>query len=99
MAKGATDDQIRLFAGENLLRVWENAEIAAKGIRDSGEKPNEEIWDGRTWQYGYATQPFMLEGSKELFVGPKGAFQFSVTKDGKHAGLAKSEHSQGGGSA
>jgi hypothetical protein len=46
MARGATDDQVRLFAGENLIRVWGNIEVAAEAIQASGEKPVEKFGKG-----------------------------------------------------
>lgn len=88
MARGATDEQIRMFAGENLLRVWENIEAAATMIQATGEQPVEEVWEGRNWKYGHKTMPFMLAGSREKFEGAEGPHQFSVNRDGKHAGLA-----------
>ena len=93
MARGATDEQVRLFAGENLIRVWENVEAAAKVIQTSGEKPDEEIWEGRSWKYGHKTMPFMLAGSREKFAGPAGPHQFSVKANGRHAGLDSKDSS------
>ena len=49
MERGATDDQIRKFAGENILRVWSEVEKVAERIQAEGRKPNEAIWEGRTW--------------------------------------------------
>jgi membrane dipeptidase len=89
MARGVTDEQVRLFAGENLLRVWENIEAASEIIQASGEKPEEEIWEGRSWKYGHKSMPFMFAGSREKFGGPDGPHQFSVNGDGKHSGLVK----------
>jgi membrane dipeptidase len=87
MARGATDEQVRLFAGENLLRVWENIEAASQVIQASGAKPDEEIWDRRGWRYGHKSMPFMFAGSREKFAGPAGPHRFSVKANGKHAGL------------
>lgn len=49
MERGATDDQIRKFAGENILRAWSEVERVSQAIQSSGKKPNEALWDGRTW--------------------------------------------------
>lgn len=88
MARGATDEQVRLFAGENLLRVWEHIEVAAAATQASGEQPVEEIWEGRSWIYGHKAQPFMFAGSKENVRGA-GPHQFSVNANGKHAGMVQ----------
>ena len=93
MARGAADEQVKLFAGENLIRVWENVEAAAKVIQTSGEKPDEEIWEGRSWKYVPKTMPFMLAGSREKFAGPAGPHQFSVKANGRHAGLDSKDSS------
>ncbi|KAJ3544798.1 hypothetical protein NM208_g2855 [Fusarium decemcellulare] len=46
MQRGATDEQIRLLAGENILRVWGNIEKRSKEIQATGEKPVEEEYGG-----------------------------------------------------
>jgi len=89
MARGATDEQVRIFAGENLIRVWENIEAAAEISQASGERPVEEIWERRSWRYGHKSMPFMFAGSRDKLEGPLKPHQFSVNADGKHAGLVK----------
>ncbi|WZH48001.1 membrane dipeptidase-domain-containing protein [Fusarium acuminatum] len=65
MQRGATDEQIRLLAGENILRVWGDIEKSAKTIQATGEKPVEEEYEGREWHKGYSTDPYMLRGGLE----------------------------------
>ncbi|CVL13413.1 hypothetical protein LB506_008605 [Fusarium annulatum] len=65
MQRGATDEQIRLLAGENILRVWGNIEKSAKAIQATGEKPVEEEYEGREWHKGFSTDPYMLRGGLE----------------------------------
>ncbi|EOO03452.1 putative microsomal dipeptidase protein [Phaeoacremonium minimum UCRPA7] len=87
MERGATDDQIKLFAGENLLRVWENIERRAKEIQATGEKPVEAEWSGREWHRGLKDSPWMLRGSREKAVADGAAdkpYMFNVDGEGKH---------------
>lgn len=65
MQRGATDEQIRLLAGENILRVWGNIEKSAKVIQATGEKPVEEEYERREWHKGFSTDPYMLRGGLE----------------------------------
>ncbi|EXM27383.1 hypothetical protein RAB80_013426 [Fusarium oxysporum f. sp. vasinfectum] len=65
MQRGATDEQIRLLAGENILRVWGNIEKSAKAIQATGEKPVEEEYERREWHKGFSTDPYMLRGGLE----------------------------------
>ncbi|KAI1105541.1 membrane dipeptidase-domain-containing protein [Jackrogersella minutella] len=65
MARGATDEQIRLLAGENILRVWESIELKAQEIQARGEKPIEEEWEGREWHKTFRDSPFMYRETKE----------------------------------
>ncbi|KAM0348747.1 hypothetical protein ACHAPU_004186 [Fusarium lateritium] len=65
MQRGAADEQIRLLAGENILRVWGKIEKSAKAIQATGEKPVEEEYEGREWHKGYSTDPYMLRGGLE----------------------------------
>ncbi|KAF4463324.1 membrane dipeptidase [Fusarium albosuccineum] len=65
MQRGATDEQIRLLAGENILRVWGNIEKRAKEIQATGEKPVEEEYEGRDWHKGLVGDPYMLRGGLE----------------------------------
>lgn len=68
MERGATDDQIRLFAGKNILRVWSNIEKAAREIQATGERPVEEEYEGRVWNKGLKDSPWMLRGSREKAI-------------------------------
>ncbi|EED24564.1 dipeptidase, putative [Talaromyces stipitatus ATCC 10500] len=63
MERGATDDQIRKFAGDNILRVWSEVEKAAERIQVEGRKPNEAIWEGRTWVRSEMSPPIMFRDS------------------------------------
>ncbi|ROV97368.1 hypothetical protein VMCG_06861 [Cytospora schulzeri] len=63
MKRGATDEQVRKLAGENILRVWgKNEKIAAKLSTDI--KPVEDVWEGRKW---FSTEnhfvPMMVPGN------------------------------------
>lgn len=87
MERGATDDQIKLFAGENLLRVWANIERRATEIQATGEKPVEAEWSGRNWHRGLKDSPWMLRGSREKAVVDGAAdkpYMFNVDGEGKH---------------
>ncbi|KAI1385684.1 membrane dipeptidase-domain-containing protein [Hypoxylon trugodes] len=87
MERGVTDEQIRLFAGENILRVWSNIEKRAREIQATGEKPSEEEYDGRDWHKGLKDSPWMLRGSRQRAVesGAKDKpYMFNVDGDGKH---------------
>lgn len=67
LKRGATDQQVRNFAGENILRVWAHIEKVGEQIRTEGTKaslPNEAVWDGRSWTRGHNWLPFMFSGSK-----------------------------------
>ncbi|KAK7418927.1 hypothetical protein QQX98_003630 [Neonectria punicea] len=68
MEKGATDEQIRLLAGENILRVWEQVEKRAREIQATGEKPTEAEYEGREWHKGLKNSPWMLRQSRQLAV-------------------------------
>ncbi|KAK2752450.1 hypothetical protein FQN54_008112 [Arachnomyces sp. PD_36] len=71
MERGATDDQVRKFAGENILRVWTAVEGIARQIQRDGEKPNEETWSGRKWSRTDLPMPYMFRDSaqKRLVAG------------------------------
>lgn len=72
LKRGATDEQARLFAGENILRVWANIEKAGEQIRAEGTRaslPNEAVWDGRPWTKGHIWLPWMFPGSKQRLHG------------------------------
>lgn len=87
MEKGATDAQMRLFAGENLLRTWTEIEQRAQEIQASGEKPVEDESEERWWHKGIANAPWMLRGSREKAVAEGIAanpHMFHVDDQGKH---------------
>ncbi|KAF6789406.1 microsomal dipeptidase [Colletotrichum sojae] len=87
MERGATDEQVRLLAGENILRVWENVERSARDIQASGEKPVEAEYDGREWHKGLKNSPWMLRGSRESASANGAAdkpYMFNVDGEGKH---------------
>ena len=56
MERGATDEQIRMFAGENLLRVWTEVEKQAKELQARGVKPVEAEYEGRSWHADSETE-------------------------------------------
>ncbi|PGH33099.1 membrane dipeptidase [[Emmonsia] crescens] len=58
--KLATDEQIWKFAGENILRVWTEAESFSQVLKSAGEKSTEETWLGRKWTRAYLSMPFMF---------------------------------------
>ncbi|KAI1763139.1 membrane dipeptidase-domain-containing protein [Hypoxylon sp. FL1150] len=87
LERGVTDEQIRLLAGENILRVWSQTENRAREIQATGEKPVEEEYDGRQWQKGLKDSPWMLRGSRERAIAAGAAdkpFMFNVDGSGKH---------------
>ena len=93
MARGATDDQIRGLAGENLLRVWANVEQRSRELQQEGHNPVEEEWEGREWHHAYKSSPYMMRKTRE-----KAALedwgepnQFNVNKGGKHQPVVKEE--------
>ena len=45
MERGAADEQVRMFAGETLLRVWTYIERRGNEIQADGTKPNEAVWE------------------------------------------------------
>lgn len=92
MKRGATDDQIRLVAGENILRVWAEVERKAKAIQATGELPIEDEYEGREWHKGFKSSPWMLRQSREAAQSNGAAEQphmFNVDEDGKHNPNAK----------
>lgn len=87
MKRGATDEQIKLLAGENLLRVWSKIESRAKEIQATGEKPSEAEYEGRAWFQGDKSTPWMLPGSREKAMSSSGERvydMFNVDSSGKH---------------
>ena len=86
LARGATDEQARLFAGENILRVWKDVEKVAAEIRGAQTRdalPNEAVWEGRVWAKGHSWLPYLFPGTKRRLHGnskapePKG-FEFNI---------------------
>lgn len=57
--RGATEEQLRLCIGENLIRVWEGVERVRGEMKRAGVKPVEDVWEGREWwRYdGYYQMP------------------------------------------
>ncbi|KAI1209011.1 membrane dipeptidase-domain-containing protein [Annulohypoxylon truncatum] len=94
MARGASDDQIRLLVGDNILRVWGTIDRRAKEIQAEGEKPVEEEWEGRKWHRGYKHSPYMFRETRELAAREDWGEpeQFNVDKSGKHASIAKADN-------
>ncbi|KAI2623628.1 membrane dipeptidase-domain-containing protein [Hypomontagnella submonticulosa] len=91
MARGATDAQIRLLAGDNILRVWESIQRRAREIQAEGEKPVEEEWEGRKWHKGYRNSPYMYRETRERAVKEDWGQpdQFNVGKSGGHGAVLK----------
>ncbi|KAK5451817.1 hypothetical protein LTS15_007540 [Exophiala xenobiotica] len=51
LARGnVTDAQVKGLLGDNVLRVWAEAERLAKKFQAQGELPCEENWEGRVWE-------------------------------------------------
>ena len=72
LARGATDEQARLFAGDNLIRVWKAVEDVATAIQTEGTReslPSEAIWEGRVWTEGHSWLPFLFPGTKKRLFG------------------------------
>lgn len=57
--RGATEEQLALVAGKNLIRVWKGVEITRDKMKAEGVLPVEDVWDDRTWwRYdGYYQMP------------------------------------------
>lgn len=73
MERGVTDEQIRLFVGENILRVWAGVEKRAIELQASGEKPCESEYSGRSWQEDPPTSPWMFRASLDKALARKAA--------------------------
>ncbi|RDL40199.1 Dipeptidase [Venustampulla echinocandica] len=88
LQRGATEEQVRLFAGDNLLRVWSNIELAGKRLQSVGQKANEAVWEERleTWPIGFPNSPFMYRKSRDRTRGLKSTpHYFNVdAKEGVH---------------
>ncbi|EEP80335.1 conserved hypothetical protein [Uncinocarpus reesii 1704] len=48
LKRGATSEEARKLAGENILRVWSDVERVARRLQRT-ELPNESYWEGRNW--------------------------------------------------
>jgi len=87
MARGATDEQIRGLAGNNLLRVWAEIERKSKEIQLE-LKPIEEEWEGREWHHAYKSSPFMFRKTRERAArenwGEPHQFSVKVVKEDEH---------------
>ncbi|EFX05015.1 dipeptidyl aminopeptidase [Grosmannia clavigera kw1407] len=46
LRRGATDEQVKKLAGENILRVWRQNEIVSETMKKA-MKPVEAVWEGR----------------------------------------------------
>ena len=57
--RGATEEQLALCAGENILRVWNDVTQMAQKLQNEGMMPVEDTWEGRKfWRYdGYYQMP------------------------------------------
>lgn len=67
LERGATDEEVRMFAGENRLRVWGNIEKTGQLLRAQGSTAIEAVWEGRldTWPVGLISSPFMYRETKD----------------------------------
>ncbi|KAK4940306.1 hypothetical protein LTR10_019522 [Elasticomyces elasticus] len=63
MRRGATDEQVRMLVGENILRVWRENEVNAHVFRK--ELPVEDVWEGRRWTRWDNGLPIMIPGNPE----------------------------------
>lgn len=57
--RGATEEQLALVAGENILRVWTEVTGVAERMQEDGVTPVEDVWEGREfWRYdGFYQMP------------------------------------------
>ena len=65
LRRGATDEQVRKLVGENVLRVWKKNEVNARQRQRRGEKPWEDIWEGRRWFRYNGPMPVMIPGNPD----------------------------------
>lgn len=66
LARGVSDDNAKLLIGNNILRVWEEAQQIAQRLQDGGEQPSEGYYEGRQWDATYANQvPNMFPKTNE----------------------------------
>ncbi|KAL4734163.1 membrane dipeptidase-domain-containing protein [Aspergillus similis] len=47
--RGATEEQLALVAGENVLRVWGEVEKVRDEMKHEGVLPVEDVWEDRIW--------------------------------------------------
>lgn len=47
--RGATEDQLSKFMGENMLRVWRKIVKVRDEMKDAGVLPVKDVWDDRKW--------------------------------------------------
>lgn len=57
--RGATEEQLALVMGENMLRVWQGVEECSAAMKAEGVLPVEDVWEGRTW-WRYNGKSFFL---------------------------------------
>jgi len=57
--RGATEQQLALVAGENILRVWTEVAQVSQRMQEEGVTPVEDVWEGRKfWRYdGFYQMP------------------------------------------
>ncbi|KAI7153295.1 hypothetical protein KC349_g8470 [Hortaea werneckii] len=57
--RGASEEQLRKVAGENMIRVWQMVENVGCRLQLEGMLPVEDVWEGRQWwRYdGYYQMP------------------------------------------
>jgi len=57
--RGATEQQLALVAGENILRVWTEVAQVSQRMQEEGMTPVEDVWEGRKfWRYdGFYQMP------------------------------------------
>jgi membrane dipeptidase len=47
--RGATEEELALVAGENIIRVWQGVADTAARLQGEGMAPVEETWEKRKW--------------------------------------------------
>lgn len=47
--RAATEDQLALLIGENMLRVWRAVSAVREEMKAEGVRPVEDVWEGREW--------------------------------------------------
>lgn len=64
-ASDASDEQIRMLMGENVLRVWRDSELVAESLAKTPVV--DDNWDGRTWKFFSYAKDF-----PEVYPGARG---------------------------